>query len=78
MKNGQHNQIRTLLHLIQVQAVLYAVISATAYYRFPGPTPYEIACGISTCPCYSQQLKYATIQEYAESIWQHAHGVSIP
>jgi len=31
MKNDQHNQIRTFLYLIQVQAVLYAVISANSY-----------------------------------------------
>jgi len=30
------------LYLIQVQAVLYAVISATSYYRFRGSTPFEI------------------------------------
>jgi len=27
MKNNQHNQIRTFLYLIQVQTVVYAVIS---------------------------------------------------
>ena len=31
------------MYLIQVQAVLYAVISATSYYRFCGSTPFEIA-----------------------------------
>ena len=40
-ENNQHNQIRTFLYLIQVQTVLYAVISATSYYRFCGSTPFE-------------------------------------
>jgi len=44
-KNNQHNHIRTFLYLIQVQVVLYAVISATSYYRFRGSTPFEIARG---------------------------------
>ena len=43
--NYQHTHTRTFLYLIQVQAVLYAVISATTYYRFPGSTPFEIARG---------------------------------
>jgi len=46
MKNNQHNQIRMFLYLIQVQAVLYAIISATSYYRCSGSTPFEIARGI--------------------------------
>jgi len=49
-KNNQHNHTRTFLYLIQVQAVLYAVLSATSYYRFLGSTPFEIAHG-----SYSQQ-----------------------
>ena len=44
-KNNQHNHIKTFLYLIQVQVVLYAVISASSYYRFRGSTPFEIACG---------------------------------
>jgi len=55
--SNQHNQIRTFLYLIQVQAVLYAIISATSYYQFLGSTPFKIARGISTWPCYGQQLK---------------------
>jgi len=47
MKNNQHDQISTFLYLIQVQAVLYAVILAIPYYQFCGSTPFEIACGIS-------------------------------
>jgi len=38
--SNQHNQIRTFLYLIQVQAVLYAIISATSYYRFRSSTPF--------------------------------------
>jgi len=45
-ENNQHNHIRTFLYLIQVQAVLYAVISATSYYQFRGSTPFEIARGV--------------------------------
>jgi len=56
------------LYLIQVQAVLYTVTSATSYYRFHGSTHFEIACGISTWPCYGQQLKCMKIQAYAELI----------
>jgi len=55
------------LYLIQVQAVLYTIISATSYYRFRGSTPFEITRG-----SYGQQRKlvlpYTKIQ--AESIWQ--------
>jgi len=42
-KNNQYNHIRTFLYLIQVQVVLYAVISATSYYRFFDSTSFEIA-----------------------------------
>jgi len=42
--------------LIQVQAVLYTVISATSYDWVCGSTPFEIARGVSTWPCYSQKL----------------------
>jgi len=54
------------LYLTQVKAILFAVISATSYYRFLGSTPFKIARGI-----YGQQPKYpcATIQAYTESIW---------
>ena len=62
--NDQHDQIRTFLNMIQVQAVLYAVISATSYYQFHGSSSFEIACGISTRPCYGQQLKYTKMQAY--------------
>jgi len=47
-KNNQHSQIRMFLFLIQVQAVLYAVISATSYYQFRDSTPFKLAYGIST------------------------------
>jgi len=50
MKTNQHNHTRMFLYLIQVQAVLYAVISATSYYWFRGSTSFETACG-----SYSQQ-----------------------
>jgi len=66
VKNNQHNQIRTFLYLIQVQAVHYAVISAT-YYRFCDSTPFKIACG-SIGSATQLVLPYAKIQE--ESIWQ--------
>jgi len=36
-QNNQHNHTRTFLYLIQVQAILYAVISATSYYWFVAP-----------------------------------------
>ena len=51
-KINQHNQIVISLYLMQVQMVLYAVISATSCYRFRGSTPFEIVHG-----SYSQQRK---------------------
>ena len=42
-RHSQWNHTRMFLYLIQVQAVLYVVISATSYYRFCGSTPFEIA-----------------------------------
>ena len=33
MKNNQQNHIGTFLYLIQVQAVLFTIISAASYYR---------------------------------------------
>jgi len=33
------------LYLIQVKAVLFAIISATFYYQFPGSTPFKIKRG---------------------------------
>jgi len=50
------------LYLVQVQAVLYTINSATSYYQFCGTTPFKIACG-----SYGQPN--ANIQ--AELIWQH-------
>ena len=44
-ENNQYSQIRTFLYLIQVQAVLYIVTSATSYYRICGSTPFKIAHG---------------------------------
>jgi len=38
MKNNQRNHIETFTYLTQVKAVLFAVISATSYYRFLGST----------------------------------------
>jgi len=60
------------MYLIQVQAVLYAVISATSYYQFRGSTHFEIARGSYSqqCNCCTPRILYAKIQ--AESIWQHA------
>ena len=54
------------MYLTQVKAVLFAVISATSYYRFLGSTPFEITRGI-----YGQQTNYAhaKLQVYPESIW---------
>ena len=46
-QNNQHNQIRMFLYLIQVQVILYAVISATSYYRFCASIPFEITRCIS-------------------------------
>ena len=46
-KNNQHDHTRTFLYLIQVQVVLYAIISVTSYYRFRGSTPFEITHGNS-------------------------------
>jgi len=40
MKNNQQNHIRMFLYLIQVQAVLYTIISATYNYRFRSSTPF--------------------------------------
>jgi len=57
MKNHQRNQIRTCLYLIQVQVVLYAIISATSYYWFCGFTPFEITRGTygQQCNWYSHE-----------------------
>ena len=59
-ENNQHSQIRTFLYLIQVQAVLYAIISATSYYRFQGSTPFKIAHGSygQQCNSYLHTQKY--------------------
>ena len=58
MKN---NHIGSFLYLTQVKAVLFAVISATSYYRFLGSTPFEIAHGI-----YGQQVNQW-------HVWQSVH-----
>jgi len=48
------------LYLIQVQAVLYTVISATSYYWFRGSTPFKIAHG-----SYGQQRNsYSHTRKY--------------
>ena len=59
---------------MQVQAVLYAVISATSYYQFRGSTPFEIARG-----------SYGTRTPICENTggidlatYEEARGVSIP
>ena len=66
MRSNQQNHIGMFLYLTQVKVVLFAVVSATSYYRFLGSTPFKIARGI-----YGQQPNYtcATIQAYTESIW---------
>jgi len=61
LNEKQQNYVGTFLYLIQVKAVLSAVISAT-YYWFLGSTTFEIAHR-----SYGQQLKYAKIQAYTES-----------
>jgi len=66
----QKNHIGTFLCLIQVQAVLFTITSATSYYQLLGSTPFEIAHD-----SYGQQLKYAKIQAYAESIWNIWRGM---
>ena len=67
MKNNQQNHIGMFMYLTQVKAVLFAIISATSYYRFLGSTPFEITHGI-----YGQQINYmhAKLQAYLESIWR--------
>jgi len=74
MKKNQHNHIMTFLYLIQVQAVLYAVISATSYSWYHGSTPFEIAHG-----SYGQQhnsyfhtWKYRRNQ--SGNIWRGVRG----
>jgi len=85
MENNQQNHIGTFMYMTQVKVVLFAIISATSYYRFLGSTPFEFACDI-----YVQQINYVHVKLqaylYLESIWrvwQHVHneeprGVSIP
>ena len=70
-------------YLTEVTVVLFAVVSATSYYRFLGSTPFEITRGI-----YDQQINYvhAKLQVYLESIWhvwqrvhnKEAWGVIVP
>jgi len=45
--------IGIFLYRIQVQMVLYAIISATSYYRFRGSTPFKIAHGSYGQQCNS-------------------------
>jgi len=71
MKNNQHNHTRTFLYLIQVQAVLYATISATSYYWFRGSTPFEIAHG-----SYGQQHNsYSHMRKYRQRSGNVRRGV---
>jgi len=44
-------------YLTQVKVILFAIISATSYYRFRGSTPFEIARGI-----YGQQINYVHVK----------------
>ena len=71
-ENNQENHIEMFLYLMQVKAVLFAVISATSYYRFLSSTPFEITRDVC-----SQQLNYVhvKIQAYVESIWHVWHCV---
>ena len=77
MKDNQHNHTRMFPYLIQVQAVLYAVISATSYYQFCGSTPFKIALGVTV-----SNATHTPIRENAGGIdlamYGEAHGVSIP
>ena len=58
--------IKMFLYLIQVQGVLYTVISATSYYQCSGSTSFEIARVV-----YGQQCNpYSHTEIQAESIWQ--------
>ena len=63
--------------MIQVQAVLYAVISATSYYQFRGSTPFEITRG-----SYGQQRNLYSHSENTGGINLATYGeaceVSIP
>ena len=73
---------------MQVQTVLYTIISATSYYRFRGTTPFEIAHG-----SYGQQrvilihasTEYVTMQPHRKyprmwiclpllSVWQQVRS----
>jgi len=74
MKNNQHNHTRTFLYQIQVQAVLYAVISATSCYQFRGSTPFETTRG-----SYGQQRNsYSHMWKYRRNrsgnIWRGTRG----
>jgi len=74
MKDNQHNHTRTFPYLIQVQAVLYAVISAT---QFRGSTPFEIALGITVSNATHTPIRENTIG-IDLAMYGEAHGVSIP
>ena len=53
----------TVLYLIQAQAVLYTIISATSRYWFYGSTPFGIARG-----SYRQQRNsYSRAQKYRQN-----------
>jgi len=77
---NEKNQRNHIGMLTQVKVVLFAVISATSYYRFLSSTPFEIARGI-----YGHHA-HAKMQAYTELIWhvrqcvhnEEARGVSIP
>ena len=63
---NQQIHIVTLLYLVQVKAVLFAVISVSSYYCFLGSTLFKIAQSIIVLG----HTSYAKMQAYMESISQ--------
>ena len=85
MKNNQQNHIGTFLYLTQIKAVLFAIISATSYYRFLDFTPFEIIMvfTVSNSTTCTRTRKYRCMWINLH-VWQpasvhdeEAHGVSI-
>jgi len=74
MKNNQWNHIGMFMHLTQVKAVLFAIISATSYYRFLAP-PLSKSHVVFTVSKSTMCTQITGI--YLESIWcvwQHVHN----
>jgi len=77
MKNNQHNNTRMFLYLIQVQVVLYTIISATSIIGFVAPSLSKSHAVVTV-----SNATHAPISENTGGIdlatYREARGVSIP